>query len=328
MLQDLINEKHFDTWPISMQRRLGKNTCLRLFLRKLVQSRLDSRAAHTAVISHMMAWSFSTLEWMNFNKKLETDEVKIAKMWLVLILGVAAVVVEGRQFTREPTDTTTTVGDKAVLRFWIPNAFGNIWMSWKSGVGSTPLPPGRCSGRRMDLPWGWIGACLAGQTTQCSRTRREHQVSLLGSCFTKYRKSFFSRHALAKMYQILMKSILLNLASHIKIFFAKDHQLTTNVAWCHHQITRHIGLQGKIIPTKFSCLFRPSLAWIWFLVSWMYSLWIFQHYITCLQPLWSDKIFLVALRVAIAHQHSLNILSIVLCEAKTLLSIHIPIWLF
>ena len=54
---------------------------------------------------------------MNFNKKLETDEVKIAKMWLVLILGVAAVVVEGRQFTREPTDTTTTVGDKAVLRF-------------------------------------------------------------------------------------------------------------------------------------------------------------------------------------------------------------------
>ena len=66
---------------------------------------------------------------MNFNKKLETDEVNIAKMWLVLILGVAAVVVEGRQFTREPTDTTTTVGDKAVLRFWIPNAFGNIWMS-------------------------------------------------------------------------------------------------------------------------------------------------------------------------------------------------------
>ena len=69
-------------------------------------------------------------KWMNFKKKLKgRDEVNTVKMWLVLILGVAAVVVEGRQFTREPTDTTTTVGDKAVLRFWIPNAFGNIWMS-------------------------------------------------------------------------------------------------------------------------------------------------------------------------------------------------------
>ena len=38
-------------------------------------------------------------------------------MWLILILGVAVAVVESRQFTREPTDTTTTVGDKAVLRF-------------------------------------------------------------------------------------------------------------------------------------------------------------------------------------------------------------------
>jgi len=39
----------------------------------------------------------------------------MVKMWLILILGGAASV-ESRQFTREPTDTTTTVGDKAVLR--------------------------------------------------------------------------------------------------------------------------------------------------------------------------------------------------------------------
>ena len=32
------------------------------------------------------------------------------------MLGTA-VLVESRQFTRQPTDTTTTVGDKAVLRF-------------------------------------------------------------------------------------------------------------------------------------------------------------------------------------------------------------------
>merc|ERR1719474_2543825 len=32
------------------------------------------------------------------------------------MLGVVAASVESRQFTREPTDTTTTVGDKAVLR--------------------------------------------------------------------------------------------------------------------------------------------------------------------------------------------------------------------
>ena len=36
-------------------------------------------------------------------------------MWLTLMLGTA-VLVESRQFTRQPTDTTTTVGDKAVLR--------------------------------------------------------------------------------------------------------------------------------------------------------------------------------------------------------------------
>ena len=65
---------------------------------------------------------------MNVKKKLKADEVNIAKMWLVLILG-AAVAVESRQFTREPTDTTTTVGDKAVLRFWIPIAFGDNLMS-------------------------------------------------------------------------------------------------------------------------------------------------------------------------------------------------------
>ena len=37
-------------------------------------------------------------------------------MWLILMLGAASTVAS-RQFTREPTDTTTTVGDKAVLRF-------------------------------------------------------------------------------------------------------------------------------------------------------------------------------------------------------------------
>ena len=63
---------------------------------------------------------------MNVKKKLRgRHEVNTVKMWLVLILGAAAMV-EARQFTREPTDTTTTVGDKAVLRFWIPNAFGDI----------------------------------------------------------------------------------------------------------------------------------------------------------------------------------------------------------
>ena len=37
-------------------------------------------------------------------------------MWLLPVL-LGSSVVEARKFTREPTDTTSTVGDKAVLRF-------------------------------------------------------------------------------------------------------------------------------------------------------------------------------------------------------------------
>ena len=44
--------------------------------------------------------------------------MKIVNMWLLPVL-LGSCVVEGRKFTREPTDTTTTVGDKAVLRFWM-----------------------------------------------------------------------------------------------------------------------------------------------------------------------------------------------------------------
>ena len=44
--------------------------------------------------------------------------MKIVNMWFLPVL-LGSCVVEGRKFTREPTDTTTTVGDKAVLRFWI-----------------------------------------------------------------------------------------------------------------------------------------------------------------------------------------------------------------
>ena len=42
--------------------------------------------------------------------------MKIVNMWLLPVL-LGSCVVEARKFTREPTDTTTTVGDKAVLRF-------------------------------------------------------------------------------------------------------------------------------------------------------------------------------------------------------------------
>ena len=49
-------------------------------------------------------------------------------MWLTLMLGTA-VLVESRQFTRQPTDTTTTVGDKAVLRFLGEFFGGNLDLS-------------------------------------------------------------------------------------------------------------------------------------------------------------------------------------------------------
>ena len=84
-----------------------------------------------------------------------------AKMWLILMLGAAAMV-ESRQFTREPTDTTTTVGDKAVLRFCFSNVFGDILMEWKfrCGVDSAASGPmqwtkdGFALGLDRSLP-GW-----------------------------------------------------------------------------------------------------------------------------------------------------------------------------
>ena len=164
------------------------------------------------------------------------------------MLGTA-VLVESRQFTRQPTDTTTTVGDKAVLRFLGEFFGGNLDLSWNSGAGWTPLPPGRCSGPRMDLPSVLRGASLSGQTIPCRRTGREFQVRFLFIIKECLRKPSFPRRASAN------KSILFNLISLLKVFSGIGPLLTTNVvgwdvlamvSWYHHPITYHIGLQGKV----------------------------------------------------------------------------------
>ena len=107
---------------------------------------------------------------------------------------------------------------------WERFFWGEIWMSWKSGVGWTRLPQARCSGPRMDLPWGLIGACLSGQTIPCWRTRRELQVR--GSSFLK---PSFSRKASAKTSR--NPSCFFDLQK-VNIFFGKGSLLTTYGIGC------------------------------------------------------------------------------------------------
>ena len=98
--------------------------CARLFSVSIRPLCRPQCGPHTNVIFFIF-WSPCFQEFdQKWLKPLIKSEVKIANMRLVLPALVAATalvlemveLVEARKFTQEPADTTTTVGDKAVLR--------------------------------------------------------------------------------------------------------------------------------------------------------------------------------------------------------------------
>ena len=74
-------------------------------------------------------------------------------MWLLPVL-LGSSVVEGRKFTREPTDTTTTVGDKAVLRFGMKLFF---WENWDNPENQVWGGLSRLQPDAVDQGWIWFG---------------------------------------------------------------------------------------------------------------------------------------------------------------------------